>query len=237
MSDLHLQAGRPDITRQFFEFLGGPARRARRLLILGDLFETWVGDDAIGSFECEVAEHLRAAADDGIEIGFLVGNRDFLLGPAYCTRAGMHYLEEPVRLSLGGEAAVLMHGDVLCTDDRTYQRFRARVRDPAWQRKMLARPRWVRRGLARLLRWASRVRTRNAPPQIMDVNPDAVRAVFEREGTTCLIHGHTHRPDVHVDTINGTPVRRIVLGDWFDQGSVIRADDRSIRLHSLPRGG
>ncbi len=235
MSDLHLQAGRPDITRQFHEFLGGPARRARRLLILGDLFETWVGDDAIGDFERGVADHLRAAADDGLEIGILVGNRDFLLGECFCRRAGMRLLEEPVRLTLGGESVILLHGDVLCTDDRAYQRFRKRVRDPEWQRRMLARPRWFRRGLARLLRLASRLRTRNARPEIMDVNPDAVRALFDREGATCLIHGHTHRPDVHEATLNGTRVRRIVLGDWFDQGSVIETDDRSIRLRSLPR--
>lgn len=182
-----------------------------------------------------MADRLRAAAEDGVEIGFLVGNRDFLLGDAYCRRAGMRYLEEPVRLSLGGEPVVLLHGDVLCTDDRAYQRFRKRVRDPEWQRRMLARPRWFRRGLARLFRSASRLRTRNARPEIMDVNQDAVRALFESEDAACLIHGHTHRPGVHEGTVDGKQVRRIVLGDWFDQGSVIETDDRSIRLRSLPR--
>nr|WP_206212168.1 UDP-2,3-diacylglucosamine diphosphatase [Wenzhouxiangella sp. XN79A] len=236
ISDLHLQAGRPDITRQFFEFLAGPARRARRLLILGDLFETWVGDDAVGPFEREVADRLAATAALGVEIIFIAGNRDFLLGDEYCRLAGMRRAEEPLHLDLGGEPVLLLHGDVLCTDDTAYQRFRARVRDPGWQRRMLARPRWQRLGLARLLRLASRLRTRSAPERIMDVNPDEVRATLQREQVGCMIHGHTHRPAVHADRIDDRPVRRFVLGDWFDQGSVIEADDSHIRLITLPRG-
>jgi UDP-2,3-diacylglucosamine hydrolase len=230
-----LQVGRPDISRQFFEFLDGPARVGQRLLILGDLFESWIGDDAIGDFEREVAARLKAVSESGVAIDFLSGNRDFLVGEDYCRRAGMTLLQEPVRMDLGGHSVLLMHGDTLCTDDLAYQRFRKRVRDPAWQERMLRRPAGLRRLLARLLRLASFLRTRGAAPEIMDVNPDTVRSVIEEAGVDYLIHGHTHRPAVHELRIGSRPVRRLVLGDWFDQGSVIEVDDETIRLARLPR--
>lgn len=182
-----------------------------------------------------MATRLNDVSESGVAIDFLPGNRDFLLGEEYCRRAGMRLLEEPVRMVLGGESVLLMHGDTLCTDDLAYQRFRKRVRDPAWQQRMLRRPAGLRRFLARLLRLASHLRTRGAAPEIMDVNPDTVRAVIEEAGVDCLIHGHTHRPAVHELRIGSGSVRRIVLGDWFDQGSVIEVDDESIRLVHLPR--
>lgn len=237
ISDLHLQVDRPDITRQFLAFLAGPARRASNLLILGDLFEQWVGDDAIGPFEAGIADAIAALAEEGVRVEFIAGNRDFLLGDDYCRRARMHRCREPLRKDLGGQQAVLLHGDVLCTDDLSYQGFRARVRNPEWQARMLARPIWFRRGLARILRIASRIRTRRAPPAIMDVNEQAVRTYFESEGVGLMIHGHTHRPDVHaVPLANGTTGRRYVLGDWFDQGSVLEVYEDRLVPTTLSRG-
>lgn len=239
ISDLHLQADRPDITEQFLDFLGHRARRARRLLILGDLFEVWVGDDAAGEFEHRIASALADTATAGVEIAFLAGNRDFLLGDDYCRIAGMTRLEEPVRLDLAGSSCLLLHGDTLCTDDIDYQRFRARVRDPAWQRRQLARPAWLRRALARVYRWVSQRRTRRAKPEIMDVNEGAVLELFERTGVDRIIHGHTHRPGVHRyridDGDNTRRVERMVLGDWFDHGSVIEIAAGSIELVEMPR--
>jgi UDP-2,3-diacylglucosamine hydrolase len=235
ISDLHLQVGRPDITEQFFEFLAGPARGCRRLLILGDLFESWVGDDAVGRFELEVAERLNALARSGVTIEFLAGNRDFLLGDDYCRRAGMQRLEEPVHIHLAGRPTLLMHGDTLCTDDHAYQRLRRRVRDPSWQQRMLKRPVALRRLLAKLLRLASRIRTKGAAPHIMDVNAEAVRRTMIEAQTDYLIHGHTHRPAVHAERLEAGTGTRFVLGDWFDQGSVIEVDDHEIRLKTLRR--
>lgn len=237
ISDLHLQVGRPDITAQFLDFLAGPTRHVDRLMILGDLFEQWVGDDAIGDFEREVASALAATADAGVRIDFIAGNRDFLLGDAYCRLAGMQRLEEPLQMKLAGRNAVLLHGDVLCTDDRAYQRFRARVRDKEWQRRMLARPAFLRRGMARILRVASRIRTRRAAPEIMDVNEDAVRTCLRSHRANLMIHGHTHRPDVHqVDLADHEgPAQRYVLGDWFDHGSVIEIHEDGVELRRLAR--
>ncbi|MBY6203370.1 UDP-2,3-diacylglucosamine diphosphatase [Halomonas denitrificans] len=235
ISDLHLQVGRPDITEQFLDFLRRRARFAQRLLILGDLFEVWVGDDAAGPFEQRIASALADTAAAGVDIGFLAGNRDFLLGDDYCRSAGMARLVEPVRIELAGASCLLLHGDVLCTDDTAYQRFRARVRDPEWQRRQLARPAWLRRGLARTYRWVSGLKTRRADPAIMDVNDRAVIDLFERSGVDRIIHGHTHRPGVHDARIGGRHVQRMVLGDWFDHGSVIEVTNGSIELVEMPR--
>ena len=237
ISDLHLQVGRPDITRQFLAFLAGPGRQTANLVILGDLFEQWVGDDAIGPFESEIADAIAAVSSSGVCVEFIAGNRDFLLGDGYCERAGMFRREEPVRKTLAGQDAVLLHGDALCTDDLAYQRFRARVRDPHWQARMLGKPRWWRRTLARALRVASRFRTRRAAPEIMDVNDQAVQNCFEEMGVELMVHGHTHRPHVHkVELPMGKTGVRYVLGDWFDQGSVIEVFEDRLVLSSLPRG-
>lgn len=235
ISDLHLQVGRPDITDQFVDFLRRRARSAKRLLILGDLFEVWVGDDAAGAFEQQIAAELARTAAAGVAVGFLAGNRDFLLGDEFCRAAGMTRLVEPVRLELAGTSCLLLHGDVLCTDDTEYQRFRARVRDPAWQRRQLARPAWLRKALARVYRWVSRRRTRRAEPEIMDVNDQAVIDLFERSGVDRIIHGHTHRPGVHRYRVGENTVERMVLGDWFDHGSVIEVGNGSIELVKMPR--
>lgn len=214
----------------------GPARRAEALYILGDLFETWIGDDAIGEFEHRIAGTLRDAADSGLSIHFMTGNRDFLLGESYCRLAGMALLEEPTSINLYGTPTLLLHGDVLCTDDVAYQRFRKRVHDPAWQERMLRRPVWVRRLVARAMRAASRARTRRAAQEIMDVAEKSVIEAFERAGTLRMIHGHTHRPGDHIHSTPAGPARRIVLGDWFDQQSMLRSDPGQTRLEPSPQG-
>lgn len=235
ISDLHLEPGRPEITAQFLKFLEGPARRAESLYILGDLFEVWLGDDAAGRLGEQIADALRSVSRQGTSVAFLAGNRDFLVGDTYCRRAGMTRLSEPVVLDLHGVPTVLMHGDTLCTDDRAYQRFRRKVRDPDWQARVLSRPHWWRRLLGRAIRTVSRVRGRNRPEAIMDVNDEAVTEAFRRHGVNRIIHGHTHRPAVHHVTVDGRPCERIVLGDWFEQGSVLRLDARDFELLALER--
>jgi UDP-2,3-diacylglucosamine hydrolase len=236
IADLHLDGNRRAATRLLLDFLQGPARKARALYVLGDLFEAWIGDDAPLAPAQEVADGLRALAATGVGVFFLVGNRDFLLGEAYCRQAGMTLLQEPVHLEQAGHSLVLMHGDALCTDDEDYQKFRARVRNPSWQQRMLARPAWQRRQLARLARFISRRRNRGKPEAIMDVNAQTVASILRDLATRNLVHGHTHRPAIHRLDLDQGRALRAVLGDWHeDHGSAIRIRDGVLSLLDLTR--
>jgi len=224
---------RPDITDRFRTFLAGPAREAEAVYILGDLFEAWIGDDAVGPFEQEIADSLRALANQGTRLSFLHGNRDFLLGADYCRLCGMEMLEQPRMIDLYGTPTVVLHGDQLCTLDEQYQRYRARVSQAEWQQRMLSRPLWFRRTVAAVLRGASRLRNRNADSPEMDVVAEDVEALFRETGAARMIHGHTHRPFRHNHCVNDTLRERIVLGDWYTQGSVLTVHPDSIELQSL----
>lgn len=235
ISDLHLDRSRPAVTRRFLEFLADEAPGAEALYILGDLFEAWVGDDDPDPHHEQIAAALKALGARDTPVFFVAGNRDFLLGRDYAQRAGMKLLVEPLVLPLGGVRTLLLHGDVLCTDDVEYQRFREAVRSPAWQKEFLARPLAERRAMAAEARAASRKRGTDMAQDIMDVNPEAVLASFRAHAVTRMIHGHTHRPAVHHLSVDGAPCERIVLGDWYEQGSVLRvAADGSARLGVLP---
>lgn len=225
ISDLHLDEAEPARTAAFEAFLASLPDELRRLYILGDLFESWIGDDDDAELPARVARALRVLAERGVRIAFMAGNRDFALGPAYAERAGMELLGDPAVIDLAGAPALLMHGDTLCTDDTAYQAFRAQVRDPAWLAGMLAQPLAVRRAFAARAREGSRAHTAGAGETIMDVNAGAVADAFRRHDVDLLIHGHTHRPAVHHDEVDGRPCRRIVLGDWYDQGTVLQVDD------------
>jgi UDP-2,3-diacylglucosamine hydrolase len=234
ISDLHLEPTRPAITALFLDFLHQRARRAEALYILGDLFEAWIGDDDDAELGYVVAEALRALSDSGTPIFFIHGNRDFLLGARFATISGMQLLPESVVIELAGEPLLLMHGDTLCTDDTGYQKFRAKVRDPAWQAHVLALPLAQRRVLAGQLRETSQQATQQKAADITDVNPAAVDAALRAHGVRHLIHGHTHRPGLHEWTLDGCPARRTVLGDWFARGSVLCRDATGWRLENLP---
>ena len=197
------------------------------------MFEVWLGDDAVTHFENRIADALNQLARSGVELAFIHGNRDFMLGQEYCRRAGMQLLQEPEVIDLYGSPAVLLHGDVLCTEDIGYQRLRRRVQNPLWQQKILRRPVWLRRLIAGLLRRISRIRTRGKAEAIMDVTETAVRALFRTSHTTQMIHGHTHRPDVH--EYDDGSLKRIVLGDWHRHGSVLRVDRNGFELMQLKR--
>jgi len=240
VSDLHLDPARPAITDLFLAFLREEAVRAEALYVLGDLFETWVGDDDPSDAGAAVAAGLRAVAGAGVPVRFLRGNRDFLLGDCYAGPAGMRILPDPAVVSLYGEPVLLMHGDLLCTDDAAYQAFRAQTRDPEWQRRFLAQPLAARLAFAAQARQASMARQREMIAgdratfeTVTDVAPAAVDAVMARFGVATLIHGHTHRPAVHDLAVGGRPCRRVVLGDWYEQGSVLRVDASGLRLETL----
>lgn len=235
IADLHLQDERPETTRLLVDFLDGPARDAGALYILGDLFEAWIGDDAPGRLGRLVARHLKALADSGTSIFFVCGNRDFLLGPDFCRQAGMTWLEEPRILDCDGEPVLLLHGDVLCTDDVSYQNFRRKVRNPGWQARILSRPVWWRRLLARLARVMSRRHTGTTEAMIMDVNPQAVAEAFRTHEVRRMIHGHTHRRAIHDLEVDQRHCQRIVLGDWHETGSAVRLLNDEIAMLTVTR--
>lgn len=238
ISDLHLDPARPEITRLFGSFLDGEARSAEALYILGDLFEAWVGDDDPSETGAFVAARLRALGDSGVPVWFMHGNRDFLVGEDFARRAGMTLLADPSRIELHGTSVLLMHGDTLCTDDVAYQQFRTQTRDPAWQQQFLSQPLQARLAFAQQARAASQARQgelRDAGTMetITDVAPEAVAAAFEAHGVDTIIHGHTHRPAMHELDVGGRMRRRIVLGDWYEQGSVLRVDAGGMHLQNL----
>lgn len=238
ISDLHLDESRPQVTDLFLRFLRDEARGARALYILGDLFEAWVGDDDPTPVGAAVAQGLRAVADAGTPVSFMHGNRDFLVGRDYARRAGMQLLVDPSVILLDGRPALLMHGDLLCTADAGYMAFRAQTRDPKWQAQFLSQPLAARLAFAQQAREQSRshqaaLKQAGTMETITDVTEATVREHFVRYGIDLLIHGHTHRPAIHDLGIGGRACRRIVLGDWYEQGSVLRARGGKLVLDAL----
>jgi len=234
ISDLHLHDGRPEVGGWLRDFLSGPAREAEALYILGDLFEYWIGDDALSPLATEVALQTARLNDAGVPCYFIHGNRDFLLGQDYAKQAGLRLLGEEVVVNLYGLPTLLLHGDTLCTDDVKYQAFRRQTRDPAWQAAMLAQPVEARLKLAQEARAASKEHTGSASMDIMDVNPDAVLAAFRRHGVDRMIHGHTHRPAFHDHALeNGVQGQRIVLADWDRRGSCLEVSEAGARAIDL----
>ncbi|HET7063031.1 MAG TPA: UDP-2,3-diacylglucosamine diphosphatase [Rudaea sp.] len=221
ISDLHLDPARPHIVELFTRFVAGDARRAEALYILGDLFESWVGDDDDSPLAHQVVQSLSELNQAGVPVFFMHGNRDFLLGQAYAERAGMTLLNDPTVVEFAGERTLLMHGDTLCTDDVAYQEFRAVVRNPEWQKQFRARSLSERHAFAAQARAESVKHTAGAKPEIMDVNQAAVIAAMRKHGVRTLIHGHTHRPATHRFDLDGQAAERIVLGDWYEQSSVL----------------
>jgi len=239
ISDLHLDGSRPDITRQFLDFLDHEASSAERLYILGDLFEAWIGDDDPDPDKRAIIAGLKRLSDRGVQCFVTHGNRDFLMGKRFCRETGAKLIaDDGTVIDVYGRKVVLMHGDTLCTDDHSYQRLRRIVRNPIVQ--------WVLRSLslAQRQRLAARMRAGSkahieaadqSMPAIMDVNADAVVHAFRKFGVNCIIHGHVHRPAIHELIVDGQQVTRIVLGDWYDQGSVLRWNERGFELAGLKR--
>lgn len=225
ISDLHLEEKRPDITRAFLLFLATRARQAEALYILGDFFEVWIGDDGMTPFQHEIAGELRELSDAGTPIYLMHGNRDFLIGKAFCREAGCTLLKDPHEVQMGGETVLLMHGDSLCTLDVGYMKLRRWLRNPLTLLILRNLPLSTRQKLARKLRNESRAQTRMKASEIVDVTPEEVVKVMAVHGVRTLIHGHTHRPAVHELEVNGQAARRIVLGDWDRQGWALQVDE------------
>ena len=216
VSDLHLSPRSPGATALFLRFLAGRARQAEALYILGDLFEVWVGDDIADPYHAAIIAALRAASEAGLKIYLMHGNRDFALGQAFATAAGASLLPDPCDLALPEWSFVLSHGDALCLDDPEYVAYRAKVRDPVWLQKMLARPRIFRRLLGRYIRWRSSRRKLAQGTIYADLNPAATDDFIRAHGYATFIHGHTHQAATHDHMVDGIHVERWVLADWHE---------------------
>ena len=233
ISDLHLSQDRPDITRQFIHFLEDVAPQASALYILGDLFEVWLGDDMIlPDYQRPIAA-LRKLREHGTEVFVMYGNRDFLMQQGFEEISGARIIHEPYLIDLYGTRTLLLHGDILCTDDTEYQKFRTMVRNPQWQSEMLAKSPQERLAMAKKLREISKTETAQKANDIMDVNQAAVEAAMREQHVFQLIHGHTHRPAEHQFEIDGQLARRIVLADWYTSGSYLLVDENGCHTKTL----
>ncbi|MCB1583764.1 MAG: UDP-2,3-diacylglucosamine diphosphatase [Marinicella sp.] len=226
ISDLHLCDQQPHITRSFLSFCEHKARDIRALFILGDFFEYWLGDDALDRTANMAQQALSNINQRGIDLYFMAGNRDFLLGKQFATACGMQIIEEPHKIELNGETALLVHGDAQCTDDEPYQHVRTMLRNPEWQRQFLQMPIAQRIEFAQQARMQSKQHTQNSHAEIMDVNPQAIDNLFSQYQVKTIIHGHTHRPAIHCEDDK----KRIVLGDWHYQTSYLSHDASGFHL-------
>jgi UDP-2,3-diacylglucosamine hydrolase len=215
------------------------------VFILGDLFEVWVGDDAVtpdpaACFEARCAQVLHAASQR-LALFFLHGNRDFLLGPAFAQACGMTLLDDPTPLDFAGQRWLLSHGDALCLDDTDYQLFRTQVRSAPWQQAFLAKPLAERQAMAQAIRTQSENRKRSGMPYA-DVDSAAACDWLATAQASTLIHGHTHRPADHALPSGSTQARRrLVLSDWDAMATPVRAEvlrlslsDTGCTLQRLP---
>jgi len=233
ISDLHLAADRPQINALFIRFLETQARQAKAVYILGDLFEVWLGDDMILPDYQPAIAAMKALSDSGVPLYLMHGNRDFFMGEHLMQLCGAKLLDDPTVIDLDGIPTLLMHGDTLCTDDVEYMKFRAMVRNPDWQKEVLAKSPEQRLALAKQFRERSKAETSNKAEDIMDVNQTEVERMFSIHPVQRLIHGHTHRPNIHSFNLNNQPRQRIVLGDWYTQGSVLICENGQCQLETF----
>lgn len=204
--------------------------------MLGDLFESWAGDDTLADDEPaqSVVAAFQALAGAGTPVFVMHGNRDFLMGQAFAASAGATLVQDPVEIDVQGRRVLLTHGDTLCTDDEAYQAFRRQVRDTGWQRDFLAQPLAVRRAQIEALRQRSEMEKGMKAAAIMDVNAHAVGALLAaHDYPELLIHGHTHRPGMHRIEIDGHICSRWVLGDWHETGDYLRLDQAGCSRHLI----
>ncbi len=230
VSDLHLSDERADKVDLFRRFMNGPALQAEALYILGDLIEVWAGDDDKTPPHPCIISTLRSYTDKGGRLFVMRGNRDFLMGKRFCDETGAIMLPDPSVIELRGRPTLIMHGDRLCTQDKSYQRYRRLVHAPAFQKIFLTIPRFIRVGIAHGFRNLTIPLSRRKAAAITDVEQGTVAAAMRNHRVILLIHGHTHRPAVHDFELDGQPARRIVIGDWYEQDSVLVSDDQDERL-------
>lgn len=232
ISDLHLSPARPELIQLACDFLDSHSNTIDELYILGDIFNTWLGDDVIPDEFLPFINQLQALSSKGINVFLMVGNRDFMLGKQFAKLVGGTLLQDGYRLRLGQYEALVMHGDSLCTDDISYQRYRRVVRNRFLQWCFLHLPASFRQRISDKIIATSKQKKQHKAAMIMDVNQAEVTRVIEDSDIELLIHGHTHRPAIHsVVQDKGKQTHRIVLGDWGDEASYLLSDEVQLSLH------
>ena len=229
ISDIHLSESRQDITDCLLHFLTNEAPNAEALYVLGDLFEYWIGDDNITPLSVSVAKAFKQLSTT-VPIFFIHGNRDFGIRQKWADSAGITLLPEQYVIDLYGTPTLISHGDELCTLDLDYQKFRKKARSWWWPRLMLALPLSMRKRIAENGRKKSQSKQQHLSAEIMDVTPAEVVKAMEQHKVAQFIHGHTHRPNIHQVELQNTSGTRIVLGDWYDQGSIGKVSEQGIAL-------
>ena len=221
ISDLHLEPAQKAITDGFLSFLDS-LKDAEELYILGDFFEVWIGDDYSNEYIELINQTLQQCSARGTKIYFMHGNRDFLVGQAWCDDAHCELLDESKLITLGDDSILLMHGDSLCTDDVEYMKARVMLRNPQWQEQLLAKSIPERIEFAKQVRNESKESQKGKSYEIMDVNQEAVDKALSEANCITMIHGHTHRPNIHHWKFEGENRIRYVLGDWGNKGWFIK---------------
>ena len=220
ISDLHLERIESPITNIFTAFLDD-LNQNDSLYILGDLFESWIGDDNVSELSQYISDRLLMLSERDISVAIMHGNRDFLIGEDFCKASSIELINDPLIIEINTKKVMLTHGDELCTDDKEYQAFRSVVRNPLWQKDFLNFPISKREKIAGEAKDASKDSKENKAMEIMDVNTDAVLKAFNDHDIEIMIHGHTHRPNIHKVSNEGKNLTRYVLGDWSKNSAII----------------
>jgi len=226
ISDLHLSSDQPEITQLFLDFLHQQAREAEALYILGDLFETWVGDDNINLYNTTIVAALAELTGSGVATYFLPGNRDFLIGKRFIQQSGCRYLADPTIINLYGNSTLLTHGDSFCSLDKDYQRYRRWSRLRIWQFLFLQLPLVWRQKIANYLRSQEHSGMPMDKAKYDVVLPDLLTCLKHYPGTQQIIHGHTHLPSIQlIKSTENIWIKRFVLSDWHaNRGNVLMAN-------------
>jgi len=235
ISDLHLCKDRPQINELFLNFLATGTKEIHALYILGDLFEVWIGDDVVTAEDKIILAALKNVTQSGIPVYVMHGNRDFFLAEQFCEQTGSQIIADPSIIDLYGTPTLIMHGDTLCTDDTSYLQFRSMVRSETWQTQFLAMTPEQRQEIATKYRNESKIQTKLKEAEIVDANQRTIETVMQENNVLHLIHGHTHRPGTHHFQLNNNSAQRVVLGDWYEHGSVLIVDKSGYDLKTLER--
>lgn len=230
ISDLHLDKQRPEMVQRFASFIKNRASYVNALYILGDLFEYWIGDDDPAKEMQPAIQAIASLHDKNVPVYFIHGNRDFLISSKFASITKCKILDEHVVIDLFGEPTLIMHGDTLCVDDISYQRFRKKTRNKIIQKSFLFLNLKTRLTIANYLRKQSMKAISEKPEYIMDVSQDAVIAMMQKYNVYNLIHGHTHRPNIHNFTLNSKDAKRIVLGDWYATSSALSCKPEGFKI-------
>ena len=235
ISDIHISDDYLKIHSQFLDYISKIDTNINALYILGDLFDYWLGDDDPNPIFRDTEKALNRLSDKNVSVFFIHGNRDFLISDHFAQRAGIKILPDPSVIEIYGKRILISHGDIFCTDDQKYQSFRKETRNPVWQKMILEKPLEYRKEFSMNARKKSIEHTQASNEIIMDVNENEIIKILNEHNLTQVIHGHTHKPAIHNTISNKKNYQRIVLGDWYNQGSVLKWDKSGPNLIELQR--